>query len=160
MGCHTWFFRKIESPPKETIIKVVGEFISKELDFLNRLINDRESIDNNLLESYPEKNIQFLLDEQNRLNNGSMSDEELNDYYCSQASNLIEYVEGRGFYSDGTGFHDLFRKHGYPDDKLFSYEETLAYINDPKNECTVCDWTNDKLKEFWEKFPDGMIQFG
>ena len=54
----------------------------------------------------------------------------------------------------------MFRKYGYPQDKLFSLEETLAYINNPENECVINDNTFKWLEEFWAKYPDGMIDFG
>ena len=34
---------------------------------------------------------------------------------------LTEYIEGKGFYVE-TGFHDMFRKYGYPEDRLFSLQ--------------------------------------
>ena len=72
---------------------------------------------------------------------------------------LTEYIEGKGFYVE-TGFHDMFRKYGYPDDRLFSLEETLNYINNYENKCIVYENTIDLLKDFWSKYPDGFIEFG
>ena len=54
----------------------------------------------------------------------------------------------------------MFRKYGYPDDKLFSLKETLDYINNPLNKCITNDKTFEWLDEFWNKYPDGMIEFG
>ena len=72
---------------------------------------------------------------------------------------LTEYIEGKGFYVE-TGFHDMFRKYGYPEDRLFSLQETLDYINNPENNCTVYEESIKRLEEFWSKYPDGMIDFG
>ena len=84
-------------------------------------------------------------------------DEFLSEY---QDEFLSEYIEGKGLYIDDTGFHDVFRKYGYPDDKLFSLDETLSYINNPENNCEIYENTIERLKEFWNKYPDGMIMFG
>lgn len=53
-------------------------------------------------------------------------------------------------------YHDLFRVHNYPNDRLFSLEETIAFIK--KNDVKEVMW--DDLKEFWSVYPDGMIMFG
>jgi hypothetical protein len=56
--------------------------------------------------------------------------------------------------------HDLFRKYGYPETKLFSLQETLDYINDPNNECQTFEYTESGLRKFWRYYPNGMISFG
>lgn len=84
----------------------------------------------------------------------------LQSLYASWSPELITYVEEKGWYRETGDFHDVFRKYGYPEDRLFSLEETLNYISDTKNECVVYDYTENKLKEFWEKYPNAMIQFG
>jgi hypothetical protein len=73
------------------------------------------------------------------------------------------------YYDYADDFHDLFRINDYPTIELHSLEETMAFIDkrqrardldkkihflDPKEE------TFELLKEFWEKHPDGMINFG
>lgn len=182
MGCHTWFYKKIEGPTQESIVSVVKKRVSKELEFLNRLINDRDSIDSDLLEAYPEwnkeyaeKNIplwQTIYDFANGedidlsifpedfFEEDVTKDTLLQSLYTSWVNKLTVFIKEKEWYEDVDDFHDLFRKYGYPDDMLFSLEETLEYINDPKNECTVYEYTENRLKEFWEKYPDGMIQFG
>ena len=193
MGCHTWFYRKVEDPSVDKMMSTIEDRIERELTFLEKLINDRDSIDAELLECYsdwtPEwavKNREFWtqlsmflkgeaelrdsdkrkfwmhidVDNQNTELNNDKRESILKQLYSTWSDEL--YIEGRGFFVDDTGYHDEFRKYGYPNDLLFSLEETLAYIDDPKNKCFVSDreWTEKRLKEFWEKHPDGMIQFG
>ena len=55
-------------------------------------------------------------------------------------------------------FHNLFRTSCFEDVILTSYEETVKYIED--NNCETFDYTYDKLKEFFEKYPNGVIEFG
>jgi hypothetical protein len=167
MGCHTWFYKKINSPLDEEIKKTVIERCSKELDFLERLINDRGSIDADFLEAYPEfdsewvtNNKSFWLDLKERTENGTIETDELYERYCDWSNDLTEHVKDKGWFIECDEFHDVFRKYGYPDDKLFSYQETMDYINDPKNECVVYDHTDEHLKRFWDKHPDGLILFG
>lgn len=72
-------------------------------------------------------------------------------------------LEAHSLYHDGKIWehvdqHDIFRIGGYPEDKLFSYDET-------ENFCVVHnieldDNQKERLKEFWTEYPDGMIRFG
>ena len=57
-----------------------------------------------------------------------------------------------------TEFHDVFRESGFPEIILGSYDETIDYIRDDK--CVVFDYTDEYLKRFWNKYPDGKIEFG
>lgn len=76
-----------------------------------------------------------------------------------------------------TPYHDLFRTckkqedNSYTEEILSSHKETLAWINNPEN-LVYFSFTNSqelakekhfcmvKLKEFWEKYPEGLIYFG
>jgi hypothetical protein len=185
MGCHTWFYKKIQDPSSEEVHNIVKDRCEKELSFLDRLINDRSSVDADLLEAYPEwtpewatsmkdawskiynfvdggeLNIKELPEAFNAFFDEGMSrDSILAFLYEMWTTELTTFIEGKGWFEDTDEFHDVFRKYGYPDDKLFSLEETLEYIKDPNNQCTTYEWTDRRLKEFWEKYPNGMIKFG
>lgn len=167
MGCHTWFYKKTDTASDDEIKKIMLERCGNEIDFLDRLINKRESIDKDLLEGYPEWTPEwaenqkpFWLDLIESTKNNTITKDELYDYYSSWSDGLTVYVDGKGFYVECGDFHDEFRKYGYPDDKLFSLRETLDYINNPQNECTVYENTIERLNEFWETYPDGLIEFG
>lgn len=69
---------------------------------------------------------------------------------------ITEFIDNKGLYIADTGFHDVFRKYDYPNDILFSLDESLEYINS----CDVFEDTVGRLKEFWSKYPNGMINFG
>lgn len=185
MGCHTWFYKKIQDPSSEEINATVKDRCEKELEFLDKLINRRNEIDEELLECYPEwtpewatvmkdawnkiyhfvdggeLNIKELPEAFNAFFDEGMSrDSILAFLYEMWTPELTNFVEGKGWFEDTDEFHDVFRKYGYPDDMLFSLQETLDYIANPDNECTTYEWTNRRLNEFWEKYPNGMIQFG
>ena len=89
-----------------------------------------------------------------------------NYYKCAVIMRYFDSYEidkkNNKIYIGVDDFHDVFRKYGYPDDKLFSYDETIKYIENEKNECYVRDkeHTYKQLKDFWDKYPDGMINFG
>jgi hypothetical protein len=167
MGCHTWFYKKVDPQPTYEEVKTyVIDRIKKEIDFDERLISDRNSFDSELLETYPEwtsEHGQYCKE----INERKLRIVSSN--YCKLAvcnkykynDNLTIYIEGKGFYVYSHDLpHDIFRKYGYPDDKLFSLQETLDYINNIENQCTVYDYTVQKLTEFWTKYPDGVIKFG
>lgn len=181
MGCHTWFYKKSKTPTTEEMKSVVKDHCERELEFLEKLIHRREEIDQDLLEAYPEWTPEYAIENKARWENllafsngepidltifGKFFFEEnytedslLENLYSSWSGNLMTYVKGKGFY-ETTDFHDVFRKYRYPDDQLFSLEETLAYINNPENGCSTYENTTEMLKRFWEEHPDGMINFG
>lgn len=61
---------------------------------------------------------------------------------------------------NGSMPRDLFRAYGYPENQLFSLAETLAFLDDPKNECIEGHNAREKLADFWKKFPESVIRFG
>jgi hypothetical protein len=168
MGCHTWFYKKIDGPSGEELKDTLLEKVNSELNFLNRLINDRGSIDQDLLECYPEwtpeyaqKNMGYWESLKSNIES-NMSISEMSDLLCEMTyGEITDYIEDKGWFVSSDELpHDVFRKYGYPEDRLFSLEETLAYIRDPKNECVVYDHTEELLEKFWKEHPEGMINFG
>ena len=158
MGCHTWFYRKIERTQEEAKQSCLRGLRKSEKLNLNILANrNYNGLDwSDWTESELIKCDSYLKRQIRMVENN----------FCQRAvwnhqndENLTEYIDGKGFYME-TGFHDIFRKYGYPEDKLFSLQETLNYINNPENGCTVYEHTIERLKEFWNKYPDGMIDFG
>lgn len=195
MGCHTWFYRKIERTQEEANESCIkGLKKSRRLSwkiFKNptgyRGINWEENCDSNKENCL--KSISILNRKIKAIYNG---------YYKKAVWNhqsdkdLTVYIKGKGLYIENTEFHDLFRRGGYPEDRLFSYEETIKYLEDNDSIITygyfqrshqdipcingLCNgekptWFEvdreigkteslELIKEFWNKYPDGMIQFG
>lgn len=62
--------------------------------------------------------------------------------------------------------HDTFRVSNYPDTVLHSYEEYLEFVRNPENGAylnpngSTWDAADARMKEFWEKYPDGVVRFG
>jgi len=132
MGCHTWFYRKIESPTIDYIKNNIKQKINKELEFLNYLIYNRDQIESDLLQAYPEWTIEYAQENSKSWNKilhfidtGEINMSELKEFftddtyteenilqniYCFLDGGLIDYVEGRGFFKDCDEFHDVFRK--------------------------------------------------
>ncbi len=74
-------------------------------------------------------------------------------------NHLRERFKGKSYIQVTT--HDLFRVPHYPDDKLGSYRETLSFIeSNSKRVYFPDDLLEERLKEFWNKYPDGLITFG
>ena len=159
MGCHTWFYRKIERTQKEAKESCLKELRKSEKLNLN-ILQDRnyngldwsewEEVDLIKYDAILKRKIMMV---ENDLCGKAVWNHQ-ND------KELTEFVEGKGLYIEDTGFHDLFIKYGYPDDRLFSLDETLDYLNDSKNKCVVYEDSLSRIKDFWEKFPNGMIEFG
>lgn len=156
MGCHTWFYKKLEmtqEEAKKNCLKSLRE--SEELNL--EIIKSGDYTKFGWEIKYLEK-LDAIIKRQIRM---------VSNDYCKRAvwnrvefdNKLSIYVDGKGFYVEADA-HDLFRRGLYPDDKLFSYEETISYIEDPKNQCQVFEYTYEGLRKFWDECPDGLIEFG
>lgn len=151
MGCHTWFYRKIErtqEEAKENCLRGLRKY--EELNI--SILKDRNYSDESFMHSDAVLKRKIRMVENNLCQRAVWNHQDDED--------MTEYIDGKGLYIEDTGYHDVFRKCGYPNTKLFSLEETLEYINNPENNCTIFDWTMDDLKDFWSKYPDAFIDFG
>ena len=168
MGCHTWFYKKWKwnvtlEEAKLELIKIVDENIKS----TERFMYSPTEEDKEFLSEHPEyedSDLMGELEEFQKIKDSikNLSDDEIFENFVEMSLKVSRYVKGYGLFIGESGVlpHDLFRKHGYPEDTLHSLEETLAYISDPKNECKVYDHTNEYLEKFWNEYPDGMIDFG
>jgi len=170
MGCHTWFAKKIDVSHEEVKSYMVSR-LQKNVDFYERLISDRQSIDADLLEAYPEWTVEFgqkykeISLRQLRMISKDLCQLAMYHSYVHEDC-LTYFVEGIGFYVSSKDMpHDIFRIGGYPLDVLYSLQETLDFIerNSDKTKHHVywfCDDWQQRLKDFWEKFPEAQIHFG
>ena len=179
MGCHTWFYRKIDVSYEEAKYSFIT-LIKRELDLLDRMINNRESIDQDLLEVYTEWTPEYatiqipIWKRMLRMVEGGYCKEAVCRRYQYDTDGVTRYITGKGFYHYYKYLpHDIFRIGNYPKDKLFSLEETLEYLE--KNDDIISYLTGpydieskeirkekaiERLKKFWNENPDGMIDFG
>lgn len=166
MGCHTWFYNKIDTPPYEEIKEVVIKVYQDNIDLFNKWI------DNPLCDEYVEMcsvYTEYTIDKIKkwrdlnirlvRIIKNNYCKKAVLNRYCIYNKDLIVNINGE-LYKNVKEYHDSFRKYGYPDDMLFSLEETIDYINNPNNECYLYDYSIKKISEFWDKYPNGMIDFG
>lgn len=106
--------------------------------------------------------------------------EKLDNDYTGEFSYDLNVEINRIEKGNNAEYHDLFRTSKrnedgtYTSDILSSLSETLVYILNPENNVsfkhTVFDTqlqelkyqeeALEKLQEFWEKYPDGLIYFG
>lgn len=171
MGCHTFFYKKKEvsfdKAKENAIIKIKDNIL-----LLERWINnplDDEYIE--LIYIYPEYTIDKLQEELlmwndklQHIENGTI--EEQFDYVMKthedECSDVCFWSKEHGFYISNDNLpHDIFRLGGYPEDELFSLEETLDFIERNKDKITYHnkDW-KEQLEDFFRKNPDGAIDFG
>ncbi len=72
--------------------------------------------------------------------------------------------------NDVDEYHNLFRTNkrnkdgSYTDDVIFSRKECFEWIKNPENKVVFnddehCEYVTSKLNEFWDKYPDGVIDF-
>lgn len=92
------------------------------------------------------------------INGGDLNDSDI-EYYSSKTK-IINLFKRNGIYYKEVGqFYDAFRVLDYPEITLTSYDETIAYIESRKESVYTDDFTFDKLKQFFNEYPDGIISF-
>jgi len=161
MGCHTWFYKKTEDPNLQQVVDELISLYQTEVDRLDKMAASPEYEKQGLLEQVKSLKKAWE-DDISKIESGLTPDVEIYEQWASsQSGDLLSWVDGKGLYISSDDLpHDLFRKYGYPEIKLFSLEETLSYIYDKDNDCVIYEDTEESLRNFWEKYPDGMIEFG
>lgn len=168
MGCHTWYYKKINPQPTydEVRTQVLGRFVQGNIDLYQKMIDG--TLDADLKDAYPEWNEEYgrkylpIMNRTKRMIEGGYCKvavckryEHKDNYFA-----MTEYVDGVFYVSTDDLPHDLFRRHDYPEDKLFSLEQTMKFISNWKDRMSFCDGWEDSVKKFWLENPDGMIEFG
>src|ERR1035437_599179 len=157
MGCHTWFYKKIDPQPtyEEVKTSVISAF-TEEIEFCKKVIEGTDVVFGfNSKDATKQKETyerQLLLIEKDRCKEAVCR-----RYNPNPFSSFNILYKNKCFYSDNTRYHDAFRIGGYPDDVLFSLEETIKYIEKHKNEIQLFPETYKQLEQFWKEFPDGVI---
>lgn len=168
MGCHTWFYKKLNPQPTYDEVKeqVLRRFAQGNIDLYQKMIDG--TLDSDLKEAYPEWNEEMgrkYLPIMNRtkrmIENGHCKVAVCKRYEHNESfQELTQYVNGEFYVSTNNLPHDLFRRYDYPEDKLFSLKETMDFISIWKDKMTFFDGWEDRVRKFWIENPDGMIEFG
>lgn len=163
MGCHTWFYRK----DNRTIEEARQIFI----DLCKQsIIQWDEMLDN----QNDECRLAYKWTDQDCINQINILKRWIrivekglcNVAVMNKQPEHCIYIQEKGFFiTDDSMTHDLFRIGHYPKNKLFSFKETMKFIEDNKNKVYSLHSIGDSdhvqlLMEFWANYPDGMILFG
>ena len=182
MGCHTWFWNNIDNMPKEHMLSIKENLItsingywilntSKE-DFIKEI---KENIDVDtsfeylkemLKDGYYESQVSKYKKYLDILNDDTTDIDSFKSvvkdcYHCQDIDNVSFY----GLTQFGS--HDKFRVYGYPEeifydaqtliDFLKNYDQKLIGIKGPTGFNTDIE---NIIKEFFDKYPDGIVYFG
>lgn len=185
MACHTWCYAHIPSEANKWAQEYKTVF-KKEMERISRLsnISDEQRVEMNELletvESLPLEEIPKFLDERQTT---------MQDYSLLFAIICMGYDFGNFTVFDGkiyrevdtyngndteikerwpfkNAYHDIFRIYDYDAPPCHSLEETLKRCEEYKVDWNLHEWgsylVNNKKKiyDFWEKYPDGIIEFG
>lgn len=159
MGCHTWFYKRSDRTLDECKAHLLAH-LKQSVATYEGILSDPHYEGIDWQEWYPEWGTEHYQDELNKvrknieaLESGAMSEDEI-----KRRQPDLDFRFIHGVLYEDAGYHDLFRIHDYPADFLYSLEECLAYID--RRGCVTYEYTNDKLEEFWEKHPGGLVKFG
>jgi hydroxymethylpyrimidine pyrophosphatase-like HAD family hydrolase len=180
MGCHTWFFKPYNISKDKVRNNVINTY-KRSIKFYDNMINHRDKIDLELLETYPEWTIDYgikqkaIVERQLKIVKKGLCEIAIYNKYHTSNYNVTSYnCKKQIFYISSNDLpHDVFRIGDYPDDILFSLEETLKYLEDNDDNIYYTSTCFDKtdrnilkqeaikqLVKFWKKYPEGMINFG
>ena len=165
MGCHTWFYRKLNPQPTYQMVKQdVLDMFEKNRELYVQMIDG--TLDEDLKEAYPEWDMETglkvlpIIERTIHMVEGGFCKVAVCNRYVHE--DLLTVFVNENFYvSDYNLPHDLFRIGKYPKNRLFSLSETMEFIE--KNKENVYFYIDDfenHLNKFWSENPDGMIEFG
>jgi hypothetical protein len=161
MGCHTWFYQRVErtfEEAKELALNEQKEIIQ---DWENKNSKTDETC---IAYGWNELTIQETLWYHKSLLRQIENNDEFT-IWQNQPESLSYYNPvTKLFYVEGVT-HDIMRVRNYPDIKFFSFEEMNKWIEEHKNhdEYNTSGVTEEEindLKEYWTKHPDSMVCFG
>ena len=166
MGCHTWFYKKVDVSYEEAKSFLIKKY-KNNIDLNEKWIsNPNDPEYSEFVEIYKEYTIDFLkhsLDlykRKLRLVEGGYCKEAVMKKYNPNCYFSYLYISNKGMFVELSNYHDLFRIHNFPEDNLFSLEETYQFIETNKDLINYNNNWENRLIEFWDKYPDGMICFG
>ena len=164
MGCHTLFYKPYTISLKEAKTLLLEQY-KQDITYYSD-----KSTDDAVIETIKALRRGIIL-----LENDLLPEEDVwEDLLKLPNGQYAHYVKGKGMFAEAD-YHDVFRVWDYPDDELFSYEQTIEFVDNrlanDKNTIYFANNLNDntqndkeyalkRLRQFWEEYPNGMICFG
>ena len=164
MGCHTWFYNRMEPQPeyeivKESVIKSMEVEIHYHEEYISGLTpkEDLWMYIDSTIESI--KNRIDVIKRKLRMIKGGYCKIATMKYYAWHCNFNIEFSRKTNMFYTGVDYHDVFRVSDFPADELFSFEETMDFIEKRVVRFVDDDWKSS-IENFWKIYPNGMINFG
>ncbi|MFA5154149.1 MAG: hypothetical protein WC554_16485 [Clostridia bacterium] len=152
-------------PSYEEVKKqVLQKVIKANAELYQQMIDD--TLDDNVKEAYPEWNKEYglrylpVVNRMDQIIEKNLCKVAVCKRYMHEESWLTTFINDTFYVYTHDLPHDLFRIYGYPNDKLFSLEQTMKFITDNKEKISFCENWAKRMKKFWLNNPDGMIEFG
>jgi len=164
MGCHTWFFKSVDIT-YEQAKKLVIDYLTNQLEkwtIENILYTAHEFGDinpYNWTEDVVIKQRAYFIRWLNRIKSGLPIWKGAVWYFLAlKESKVSRYYKGK-YYID-TNYHDYFRvSWDLANTRLTSLQETLEFCEKNKNVVWFADNWLEEITEFWQLYPDGLIEF-
>lgn len=177
MGCHTWFYVRMEPQPtyeecKQSMLNGCDKLL-KHYEHIKRGLANVEKLTKNdmyLIKTYKITPASIKADIKNLKNKISEIERDkcpelVKKEYCDNSwtfdDGLIKYYNGVFYQNKHIAVpHNIFRVSDYPDDILTSYEDFEHFYDN--HTCYPPDDDDVRLKmmNFWENYPDSIVMFG
>jgi hypothetical protein len=186
MGCHTWFFNKIADIPPEhiKIYKERGAYSIRNsyifgctckqfLDDIGRdLVDARKRKDENLSKilqkmnskEYYERHIKKY---KRRLELFESDETDISKLLKALSDEHILFGKTLDDYYQVPEYWDNFRAYGYPPEKFYDAESAIKFLEGYDSKKIIygeregmCDEIRDIIIEFFNKYPNGKLEYG
>jgi hypothetical protein len=159
MGCHTWFYKKVERSIEEARQK----WIEVKKDWIERwkeICNDPNAECRFIFEwsqEYCDWSLS-LYERQLRMVEKGLCNMAVMNQQPEDEEGSYEFVDNILYCNSNNLPHNIFRISGYPEDKLHSIMETMRFC--VKNNIKLTKEQKYQLQKFWFENPEGLITFG
>lgn len=177
MGCHTWYYTKSPLTYADAKRSVIDNYTSEINSYQSYLDGTADAITTKIVEDTKKSWFRYYnkpMDIERYISSYKRKIRLIEKGLCKNAvcerftntdtnDSVKWHAPTQTFYWDrNVKYHDVWRCYGYPDDKLFSWNETKTFIRNNIDKCKFGDFirTIRYIKKFWDDFPDGMICFG
>jgi hypothetical protein len=186
MGCHTWFFNKIADIPPEhiKIYKERGAYTIRNshifkctckqfLDGIDRdLVDSRKRKDKNWTEILQKMNSKEYYERaikkyKKRLELFESDETDISKLIKAFSDEHILFGKTLDDYYEVPEYGDNFRVYGYPPEKFYDAESAIKFLEGYDNKKItyegregMCDEIRDIITEFFNKYPNGKLEYG
>jgi len=129
MGCHTWFYNRLEKQPiYEEVRELYLSFLKRNVKELREELTQLRENPNYLILEEVQRQLNVCERIERIVESGLCKVATLKRYGDCIDDDIVYSDKTKFFYKSINRFHDMFRVYDYPMEQLLSEEETLNFL--------------------------------